>query len=82
MAAHANDQAVERTLVDGYATFWSRSKSKLWRKGEESGNLMIVRAVFGDCDWDALLYNVVAPGASCHKGTFSCFEMVTIGELE
>ncbi len=81
MCANANEDALRATLEDGYATFWSRSKGRLWRKGETSGNLMIIRAVFADCDWDALVYSVEAPQAACHNGTFSCFENPTIGEL-
>jgi len=73
MFAWANSEALRATAASGDATFWSRSRGKLWRKGEESGNVMPVREVRLDCDGDAVLYLVDARGPSCHTGKTSCF---------
>lgn len=74
MLAWANREAVERTLETGYAHFWSRSRQKLWKKGETSGNVLRVRDIRVDCDRDALLLRVDPSGPACHRGTRSCFE--------
>jgi phosphoribosyl-AMP cyclohydrolase / phosphoribosyl-ATP pyrophosphohydrolase len=73
MFAWANRDALERTLATKQAHFWSRSRAKLWRKGEESGNTLAVRQVRIDCDGDAVLYLVEPVGPSCHTGATSCF---------
>jgi phosphoribosyl-AMP cyclohydrolase len=73
MVAFANEEAVRRTLEEGRAYFWSRSRQRLWRKGEESGNEMEVLRVMVDCDGDALLYLVRPKGPACHTGNRSCF---------
>lgn len=73
MLGYVNRAAVEATLRDGFATFWSRSKARLWRKGETSGNTLRVAAVYEDCDADALLILADPQGATCHLGTTSCF---------
>jgi phosphoribosyl-ATP pyrophosphohydrolase/phosphoribosyl-AMP cyclohydrolase len=73
MLAHANREAVERTLATGRATFFSRSRSTLWEKGESSGNTMDVVSVLLDCDADALVYLVAPRGPTCHTGAPSCF---------
>ena len=73
MLAHANREAVERTLESGDAFFWSRSRQSLWRKGETSGNTLRVHEVWADCDADALVYLVEPAGPSCHTGRRSCF---------
>jgi phosphoribosyl-AMP cyclohydrolase len=73
MVAFANEEAVRRTLEEGRAYFWSRSRQRLWRKGEESGNEMEVLRVMADCDGDALLYLVRPKGPACHTGNRSCF---------
>ncbi len=73
MVAFANEEAVRRTLEEGRAYFWSRSRQRLWRKGEESGNEMEVLRVMVDCDGDALLYLVRPKGPACHTGSRSCF---------
>jgi phosphoribosyl-AMP cyclohydrolase len=73
MVAFANEEAVRRTLEEGRAYFWSRSRQRLWRKGEESGNEMEVLRVMVDCDGDALLYLVRPKGPACHTGSWSCF---------
>ncbi len=73
MVAFANEEAVRMTLEEGRAYFWSRSRRRLWRKGEESGNEMEVLKVMVDCDGDALLYVVRPKGPACHTGNRSCF---------
>lgn len=74
MLGYMNREALEATLACGFATFWSRSKDRLWRKGESSGDTLAVRGVWADCDEDALLVRAVPAGATCHLGTASCFE--------
>lgn len=73
MLAHANRDAVARTLATGEGHFWSRSRQSLWRKGESSGNTLAVLEVWADCDGDALVYLVDATGPSCHTGRRACF---------
>ena len=73
MLAWMNQQALERTLESGKAHFWSRSRGKLWLKGETSGNVMAVREVRIDCDEDAILLLVDPAGPACHTGDTSCF---------
>ncbi|MCC6873809.1 MAG: bifunctional phosphoribosyl-AMP cyclohydrolase/phosphoribosyl-ATP diphosphatase HisIE [Sandaracinaceae bacterium] len=73
MIAHATTEAVERTLETGEAHFFSRSRGRLWRKGEESGNVLHVLEVWVDCDADALVYLVEPRGPSCHTGRPTCF---------
>jgi phosphoribosyl-AMP cyclohydrolase len=76
MVAWMNREAVERTLVTGRATYWSRSRQKFWVKGESSGNIQWVREMRSDCDGDALLLRVEQEGAACHEGFRSCFSRV------
>jgi len=71
--AFANEEAVKRTLETGYAHFYSRSRGRLWLKGETSGNKMRVIEVIGDCDCDSILYLVEPLGPACHTGKYSCF---------
>ena len=73
MVAWANREALERTLASKQAHFWSRSRGRLWRKGEESGHTLAVREVRIDCDGDVVLYSVDPTGPSCHTGATSCF---------
>src|SRR5450432_3930231 len=73
MLAWMNREALERTLETGHATFFSRSRGKLWVKGESSGNLLRVHSVTADCDADTLLLLVEPAGPSCHTGRPSCF---------
>src|SRR5436305_8400508 len=74
MIAWMNREAYEETLRTGRACYFSRSRNKLWRKGEESGNVQEVRGVFIDCDADAILLKVnQIGGAACHEGYKSCF---------
>ena len=74
MVAHMNRAAWEETLATGRAVYFSRSRGRLWRKGEESGNVQHVRSVRVDCDGDAVLLLVdQVGGAACHEGYASCF---------
>jgi phosphoribosyl-ATP pyrophosphohydrolase/phosphoribosyl-AMP cyclohydrolase len=73
MLGYMNREALEATLETGLATFWSRSKQRLWQKGETSGNTLRVAAVHKDCDSDALLILAEPRGPACHLGTTSCF---------
>lgn len=73
MFAQMNREAVEKTLQGPHVTFWSRSRKKLWVKGEESGHTQTVKEVFYDCDADALLIKVDQKVAACHEGYRSCF---------
>jgi phosphoribosyl-AMP cyclohydrolase len=74
MVAHMNREAWEETLRTGRAVYFSRARKRLWRKGEESGNVQHVREVFVDCDGDTVLLKVEqVGGAACHEGYLSCF---------
>jgi phosphoribosyl-AMP cyclohydrolase / phosphoribosyl-ATP pyrophosphohydrolase len=73
MVAYADHEALERTRATGEAHYHSRSRGKLWRKGEESGNTQAVREVRVDCDGDAVLYVVRQTGPACHTGAPTCF---------
>lgn len=74
MVGWMDDEALRRTLTEGRVTFWSRSRSEYWRKGDTSGHAQYVKAVSMDCDGDALLVQVDQVGAACHTGTRTCFE--------
>ena len=73
MLGYMDRDALAATLSTGFATFYSRSKGRLWQKGETSGNRLAVRAVHEDCDSDALLVLADPEGPTCHLGTQSCF---------
>ena len=73
MLAYMNRQSLALTLKSGRATYWSRSRSKLWEKGTTSGHTQRVLAISLDCDGDALLLKVEQVGAACHTGEQSCF---------
>jgi phosphoribosyl-ATP pyrophosphohydrolase/phosphoribosyl-AMP cyclohydrolase len=73
MLGYMNREALEATLATGLATFWSRSKQRLWQKGETSGHVLHVAAIHEDCDSDALLVLADPQGPTCHLGTTSCF---------
>jgi len=74
MLAWANRAALDATLREGRATYWSRSRGELWRKGDTSGHVQEVLAVRVDCDGDAILYTVRQTGPACHEGKRSCFD--------
>ena len=73
MMAWMNQEAVEKTVSTGRATFWSRSRQQFWIKGETSGNIQKLRGLYLDCDQDTLLVLVEQTGAACHQGYRSCF---------
>lgn len=73
MLAYMNRQALNKTLETGRTHFFSRSRKKLWAKGESSGNIQRVRRIFLDCDGDTLLINVQQVKAACHTGYYTCF---------
>jgi phosphoribosyl-AMP cyclohydrolase len=74
MLAYMNQEAYEETLRTGRVVYYSRSRKKLWRKGEESGNVQELREVYFDCDADTLLVKVnQLGGAACHEGYRTCF---------
>ncbi len=73
MLAHMNREALETTLERGVACYWSRSRQKLWIKGESSGHLQQVREILVDCDLDALVLRIDQVGGACHTGHRSCF---------
>jgi phosphoribosyl-AMP cyclohydrolase len=73
MLAYTNIEALEKTLETGYAYYWSRSRQKLWMKGETSGNVQRIKDIIVDCDYDALLFLVEQKGNACHTGKRTCF---------
>ena len=75
MLGFLNRESYARTLETGFVTFWSRTRQKLWMKGESSGNRLRIVSAATDCDNDALLFRVVVEGDGlvCHEGTVSCF---------
>jgi phosphoribosyl-AMP cyclohydrolase len=75
MMGFVNGTSYAKTLETGFVTFWSRTRQKLWMKGETSGNRLRVLSVATDCDQDALLFRVAVEGDGlvCHEGTVSCF---------
>jgi phosphoribosyl-AMP cyclohydrolase len=77
MVAHMNREALQRTLALGEAVYWSRSRSRLWHKGEQSGHVQRVHEVRLDCDGDVILLKVEqlghVPGIACHTGRHACF---------
>lgn len=73
MQAYMNEEALRKTLETGTVWYWSRSRGRLWNKGETSGHLQRVREVRTDCDGDAILLIVEQEGVACHEGTYSCF---------
>ena len=73
MLAWMDDEALRLTKETGEAWFWSRSRERLWKKGESSGNTLAVEELRDDCDGDALLVRVVPSGPACHTGSTSCF---------
>lgn len=82
MLAFMNPEAMMKTLTTGYAHYWSRSRKKLWKKGEESGHIQKVKSVHVDCDRDTLLLTVEQEGYCCHEGTVTCFSRKVAGAGE
>lgn len=73
MLGYMDAEALEKSRKEGKVTFYSRTKERLWTKGETSGNFLIIKSIAEDCDSDALLIRVTPTGNTCHKGTRSCF---------
>ena len=74
MLAHMNEESLRKTIETGQAVYWSRSRNKLWHKGEESGNVQNVKELLVDCDGDAIVMKIEqVGGAACHTGNRSCF---------
>lgn len=73
MLGYMNAEALSATREAGFVTFWSRSKQRLWTKGESSGNVLVVKSIRADCDRDTLLIEAEPHGPTCHLGTSSCF---------
>ncbi|EIC23611.1 phosphoribosyl-AMP cyclohydrolase [Thiorhodovibrio frisius] len=74
MVANMNEESLAKSMEFGEAVYWSRSRQKLWHKGEESGNTQKIRGIYLDCDGDAILLKVEQiGGAACHTGKRSCF---------
>jgi phosphoribosyl-ATP pyrophosphohydrolase/phosphoribosyl-AMP cyclohydrolase len=87
MLGYTNRSALELTLASGEVHFWSRSKQRLWRKGESSGHVLSLVSVAVDCDRDTLLAQALPQGPTCHRGTPRCFDTGTcahpwLNELE
>lgn len=86
MLGYMNEESLRQTRQSGYVTFYSRSKKRLWRKGETSGNTLRLASVAVDCDGDAILVRAIPAGPTCHTGSRSCFDAEelapeTLGEL-
>jgi phosphoribosyl-AMP cyclohydrolase len=80
MVAHMNDEALRNTVATGEAWYYSRSRRKLWKKGESSGHVQRVVEMRMDCDQDAVWIKVEQAGAACHTGRRSCFYRAVTGE--
>lgn len=81
MVAYADDEAIRLTRATGFAHYFSRSRKKIWRKGEESGHVQKVRQILVDCDGDCILYMVEQTGAACHTGYQTCFYRTLDGDI-
>lgn len=74
MLGYMNKESLQKTIQTGWVYFWSRSKQRLWMKGEESGNKLKVKEIYSDCDNDSILIKVELIGSNvCHTGNMSCF---------
>ncbi|MHB8232975.1 MAG: bifunctional phosphoribosyl-AMP cyclohydrolase/phosphoribosyl-ATP diphosphatase HisIE [bacterium] len=73
MLAFMNEEALRKTVLTGYAHYFSRSRNKLWKKGETSGNIQEIKEIFFDCDNDSILLKVIQKGPACHTGHKTCF---------
>lgn len=89
MLAYINEESFNKTVETGNAHYWSRSRNKLWLKGESSGHLQKIHSILVDCDSDTVIYKIEQiGGAACHKGYRSCFfrkvegeDLVVVGDL-
>ena len=71
---YMNEEAFDKTVATGKVTFWSRTRQRLWTKGETSGHFLTLVEMFPDCDGDTLLVRVHPSGPACHRGTLACFD--------
>ena len=78
MLAYMNQESLAKTIETGYTWFYSRSRQRLWQKGEESGNVQRVISITGDCDNDTLLIKAEQSGPACHTGNPTCFSTAPI----
>lgn len=78
MLGYMNQESLTQTAETGRVVFWSRSRKELWRKGDTSGHIQLVRSIEVDCDADALLVHVEQVGAACHTGEASCFDVAAL----
>ncbi|MEG2317778.1 MAG: bifunctional phosphoribosyl-AMP cyclohydrolase/phosphoribosyl-ATP diphosphatase HisIE [Rikenellaceae bacterium] len=74
MVGYMNEEAFTKSITEGKVTFFSRTKGRLWTKGETSGNFLFIKEAYKDCDNDTLLFMVNPVGDVCHRGTVSCFD--------
>ncbi len=81
MLAYMNDEAISKTRETGVAHYWSRSRKKLWLKGESSGHIQRVKEIRVDCDCDAILLIIEQEGGACHTGYRSCFYRTIDGKV-
>ena len=82
MVGFMNDEALQRSIDSGLVTFYSRSKNRLWTKGEESGNFLNVKEIIPDCDNDTVLIKAIPNGPVCHTGNDTCFEEINNSGIE
>lgn len=82
MLAYANDESLELTKKTGYMHYWSRSRNRIWKKGESSGHVQKVFQLLYDCDRDTVLARVEQEGPACHTGTYSCFSKEPIDQAD
>lgn len=80
MVGYMNQEAYEKTKAEGVVTFFSRSKQRLWTKGETSNNFLHVQEILGDCDEDTILIKALPAGPTCHTGADTCFNETNTGE--
>ncbi len=73
MMAWMNEESLKLTISSGYATYFSRSRNQLWKKGDTSGHVQEVVAIQADCDFDCILLKIKQTGVACHTGKMSCF---------
>ena len=74
MLGYMNREAFEKSAAEGLVTFYSRTRGRLWTKGETSGNFLHIKKMYKDCDSDTLLVEAIPDGPTCHRGTLSCFD--------
>lgn len=84
MLAYVNAESLALTIESGFATYFSRSRNQIWKKGETSGHLQKIVSISLDCDGDAILFQVIQEGSACHTGEFTCFhqEVFPVRDVE